>query len=168
MLSYVVAMDKNNVIGKDNALPWYLPRDLKKFKEITTKGTKTMIMGRKTFESIPKVLPDRYHIVLTRDKNYKVDDSRVTIVNSIEELTPFIEDSKEYFVIGGGEIFSLLFPFTEKMYITKIEQEFSGDTFFPEYKENQWKVIEQEEGTVDEENKFNYKFLVLQRVNEVI
>lgn len=167
MISYVVAMDNNNVIGKDNTLPWYLPNDLKKFKEITNSGTKTMIMGRKTFESLPKILPDRHHIVLTKDKNYKVNDSRVTVVNSIEELTPLIEDYKEYFVIGGGEIFSLLFPFTEKMYLTKVDGDFKGDTYFPQYNEKEWKVVKEEKGLVDEENKYNYRFLTLNCINNI-
>ncbi|MDW8800906.1 dihydrofolate reductase [Clostridium sp. A1-XYC3] len=164
MLSYVVAMDKNSTIGKDNALPWYLPKDLEKFKEITTKGTKTMIMGRKTFESLPKILPDRHHIVITRDKNFRINDNRVTVINSIEELTPLIEDNREYFVIGGGEIFALLLPFTEKMYITKIDKEFQGDTYFPKYEENKWKILMEEEGIVDEENRYSYRFLILQRI----
>lgn len=163
MLSYVVAMDKNNVIGKENALPWYLPNDLQKFKKITTSKSKTIIMGRKTFESLPKILPDRHHIVLTREKNYKVKDDRVTVVNRIEDIEPLIGDSKEYFVIGGGEIFNLLFPYAARMYITKIDENFEGDTFFQKYNENEWKIIEEKEALVDENNKYKHKFIVLER-----
>ncbi|MBI6875494.1 dihydrofolate reductase [Clostridium aciditolerans] len=163
MLSFVVAISNNNVIGLDNKIPWYLPDDLKKFKEITTGKTKTMIMGRKTFESLPQILPDRHHVVLTRDKNYKVDDNRVTIVNNEEDLKKYIKDEKEYFVIGGEEIFSLLFPYTNKMYITEIDADIQGDTFFPKYDEKDWKVIELKKCKIDEDNKYEHLFKTLER-----
>ncbi|KZL92124.1 dihydrofolate reductase [Clostridium magnum] len=164
MISYVVAMDKNNVIGKDNALPWHLPNDLQKFKTITTSKSQTIIMGRKTFESLPNILPDRHHIVLTRDKNYKIEDHRVTVVNKIKDIELLAADNKEYFVIGGGEIFNLLFPYAEKMYITKIDEDFKGDTFFPKYYGTEWEIIEEKKGLVDENNKYEHKFIVLQRI----
>lgn len=157
-------MANNNVIGKDNKLPWYLPSDLYRFKKITSSKTKTIIMGRKTFESLPKILPDRHHIILTRNENYKVDDSRVTVISSIEKLKPFIENSQEYFVIGGAEIFFMLFPYVRKMYITKIEADIEGDTFFPKFNENDWEVIEVEEGIVDQNNKYKHKFITLERI----
>lgn len=163
MLSFVVAVAKNNVIGIDNKMPWYLPNDLKKFKEVTTDKTKTMIMGRKTFESLPQILPDRQHIVLTRDKNYKVDDERVHVINNKESLNPYIKDEKEYFVIGGEEIFSLLFPYAKKIYLTEIYEDIKGDTFFPEYDEKDWKLIETKEGIIDEENKHLHVFKTLER-----
>ena len=163
MLSFVVAISNNNVIGLDNKIPWYLPDDLKKFKEITTDKTKTMIMGRKTFESLPQILPDRHHVVLTRDKNYKVDDHRVTIVNNEEDLEKYIKNEKEYFVIGGEEIFSLLFPYTNKMYITEIDADIPGDTFFPKYDEKEWNVIELKEGKIDEDNKYAHLYKILER-----
>lgn len=164
MISYVVAISRNNVIGKDNELPWCLPKDLQKFKEITTDGSKTIIMGRNTFESLPKILPDRHHIVLTRDKNYKIEDDRVTVISNLEDIRLLINDVKEYFVIGGGEIFNLLFPYTAKMYITQIDYDFAGDTFFPEYNESEWKVIEEKKGVVDKDNKYNHRFIVLKRI----
>lgn len=163
MLSLVVAMDKNNVIGKENRLPWCLPNDLQRFKEITTSKSKTIIMGRKTFESLPKILPDRQHIVLTRDKNYKVKDDRITVVNRMEDIDLLIRDVKEYFVIGGGEIFNLLFPYVDKMYLTKIGANFEGDTFFQKYNEDEWRIIEEKEGLVDENNKYKHKFIILER-----
>lgn len=163
MISYVVAMDKNNLIGKGNELPWHLPNDLEKFKKITTDKSKTIIMGRKTFESLPKILPDRHHIVLTRDKSYKIEDESVTVVNRVEDIKPLIEDAKEYFVIGGGEIFNLLFPYTSRMYITRIDASFEGDTFFKKYNENEWKVVGEKEGLIDENNKYKHKFIVLER-----
>lgn len=163
MLSLVVAMDKNNVIGKENRLPWCLPNDLQKFKEITTSDSQTIIMGRKTFESLPKILPGRQHIVLTRDKNYKVKDDRITVVNRMEDIDLLIRDVKEYFVIGGGEIFNLLFPYVDKMYLTKIDANFEGDTFFQKYNEDEWGIIEEKEGLVDENNKYKHKFIILER-----
>lgn len=163
MLSFVVAVAKNNVIGIDNKMPWFLPNDLKKFKEVTTGKTKTMIMGRKTFESLPQILPDRQHIVLTRDKNYKVDDERVTIINNQKELESYIKDEKEYFVIGGEEIFLLLFPHAGKIYLTEINEDIEGDTFFPKYDEKDWEIIETKEGIIDEENKHIHVFKTLER-----
>ena len=106
MLSIIAAISDNNVIGKDNKLLWHLPEDLKRFKELTTGHT--IIMGRKTFESLGKVLPDRKHIIITRDTNYKVDDENVEIINEINELEKYINDDKEYFVIGGAIIYSQL------------------------------------------------------------
>lgn len=164
MLSCVVAISNNNAIGKDNKLPWYLPEDLHRFKEITLSNTKTIIMGRKTFESLPKILPDRHHIVLTKNKNYKIEDKRVTVITDIEQLNSLIQDNKEYFVIGGEEIFALLLPYTAKIYLTKVEDDFQGDAFFPNYDESQWKVIEVSEGIVDEYNKYKHKFITLERI----
>jgi dihydrofolate reductase len=157
-------MSNNNVIGKDNRLPWYLPNDLHKFKEITLSKTKTMIMGRKTFESLPKILPDRHHIILTRNENYKVNDDRVTVINDMGKLKPFIENSQEYFVIGGSEIFSILFSYTKKMYITQIEVDIEGDTFFPEFNHIDWKITKVKEGIVDTKNKYRHKFITFERV----
>jgi dihydrofolate reductase len=163
MLSYVVAVAKNNVIGIDNKMPWFLPNDLQKFKEITTSKTKTMIMGRKTFQSLPQILSDRHHIVLTRDKNYKIDDERVTVINNPEQLESYIKDEKEYFVIGGEEIFSLLFPYANRIYLTEIDEDIEGDTFFPKYDNSEWKVIEIKQGIIDEENKHVHVFKTLER-----
>lgn len=164
MLSMVVAIAENNVIGKEKSLAWYLPNDLKKFKDITMNGSKTMIMGRKTFESLPKVLPGRKHIILTNNKAYKVNDENVKIVHSFEELKPYIDAKEEYFVIGGGQIFSFLLPYTKKMYITEIHENFQGDTFFPQYNKSEWKVIEQREGIVDDKSKYKHTFVTIERI----
>jgi dihydrofolate reductase len=164
MLSFVVAIANNNVIGKEKSLAWYLPNDLKKFKDITMSGSKTMIMGRKTFESLPKVLSDRKHIILTNNMDYKVIDENVKVVTNLVELKPYIEAKEEYFVIGGGQIFKLLFPYTNKMYVTEIHEYFEGDTFFPEYDKTNWKVIEKREGIVDDKSKFKHTFLTLERI----
>lgn len=156
MLSIIVAVANDNVIGKDNTLIWHLPNDLKYFKELTTGNT--IIMGRKTFESLPCILPNRKHVVLTRDKNYKVDDERVKIVYSVEDLKEFVDDEKEYFIIGGEQIYSSLMSLCNKMYITKIHENFVGDAFFPQIDEKQWTIVDKKDGIVDEKNKHHHEF----------
>ena len=114
MLSIIVAISENNVIGKDNKLLWHIPEDMKRFKMLTTDHT--IIMGRKTFESLGKVLPDRKHIILTRDPSYVVDNENVQIVNDINKLDEYIEEDKENFVIGGAIIYSQLIGKVDKIY----------------------------------------------------
>ena len=112
MLSIIVAMAKNNVIGKDNKLIWNLPDDLKRFKELTT--GKNIIMGRKTFESLGRVLPNRKHIVLTKNKNWHYESDQVEVVNDIKDISKYIEDNNENFVIGGAEIYKMLIQYAKK------------------------------------------------------
>ena len=157
MLSIIVAVANNNVIGKDNKLIWHLPADLKRFKELTT--GKTIIMGRKTFESLGRVLPNRKHIVLTRNKEWKYEDNQVKVITKLEELEREIKDKEENFVIGGASIYKMLMPYTNKMYVTKIEEEFEGDTYFPEINEKEWKIVEVENGIKDDKNPYNYKYI---------
>jgi len=165
MLSFVVAIANNNIIGKDKSLAWgHLPSDMKKFKEITLSGSKTMIMGRKTFESLPNILPGRKHVILTKNENYKADDEDVEVIHTMDEIMKYVNSEEEYFVIGGGQIFNLLFPYTEKMYITEIHEDFKGDTFFPAYDKSEWKVKAEKEGVVDEKNKYKHTFLILERI----
>lgn len=156
MLSIIVAIAKNNVIGKDNKLIWHIPEDLKRFKEITT--GKTIIMGKNTFISLGRVLPNRKHIVLTRDKGYKIDNEQVQIVHGMEDIKKYIEDKEEYFVIGGASIYKLLMPYANKMYITKINQEFEGDTYFPPIGK-EWDEIEAIKGIKDEKNPYEYEYI---------
>lgn len=166
MLSYVVAISKNNVIGYKGKLPWHLPADVQFFKEITSTGTKTMIMGRKTFESLPGILPGRKHIIYTQNKEYHVNDENVEIIYTLDELLEYARTADlEYFVIGGAQIFELLFPYTDRIYLTKINADFEGDTFFPEYAESDWEVTCQREGVVDENNRYPHTFFVLDRKN---
>lgn len=164
MLSYVVAISENNVIGKNGSLPWRLPEDLRFFKDITSTSTKTMIMGRKTFQSLPKVLPGRKHIILTRNRDFKVEHNQVDVVYDIESIKPYIESTDEYFVIGGAEIFKHLLPYTDRIYLTRIHEDFEGDTFFPYLNKSQWKVTVIREGTLDEENIYPHTYLKLNRI----
>lgn len=157
MLSIIVAMSKNNVIGKDNQLIWHLPEDLKRFKALTT--GKTIIMGRKTFESLGRILPNRKHVVLTKSTDFIVDDERVEIVHDIKELDKYIHSDEECFVIGGGLIYNQLMPKVEKLYITKINEEFQGDTYFPKIDESIWKIEKQEKGIKNEDNPYDYDYI---------
>ena len=161
MLSIIVAISENNVIGKDNKLLWHLPEDLKRFKELTTGHT--IIMGRKTFESLGRILPNRKHIVITRDTNYKVENNNVEIMNDIQEIDKYVNDNEENFVIGGAIIYSQLIKKAQKMYITKIYKKFEGDAYFPKIDENEWEIIETKKGIKDEKNPFDYEYITYVR-----
>lgn len=162
MLSIIVAKGKNNIIGKENKLVWSLPADMKRFRELTTGHV--IIMGRKTFESLGKILPNRKHIVFTQNPDFKVDDENVQIVHSMLEIKEYIDNDEENFVIGGAMIYSLLMPHVTKMYVTEINKDFEGDTFFPKINLDIWKETRREKGTQDEENKFDYDFVTYERI----
>ncbi|NLM45977.1 MAG: dihydrofolate reductase [Firmicutes bacterium] len=163
MFSFVVAVGRNSVMGKDNRLPWHLPADVRHFKRVTMSGTQTMIMGRKTFLSLPRVLPGRKHIVLTRDRSFQVDHPQVTVVHDFADLLPLAADRDEYYVIGGAEIFRLFFPYAPKIYLTVIDEAFDGDTYFPEYDKSEWQVVWRQEGIVDEKNLYPHTYFILER-----
>ncbi|PEZ08067.1 dihydrofolate reductase [Bacillus sp. AFS018417] len=157
MISLLVAMDKNRLIGKDNQLPWHLPADLAYFKKVTMGHP--IIMGRKTFESIGRPLLGRTNIILTRNKNYEMEGCEV--IHSIDDVQKMDEQmNEEIFVIGGAEIFKEVLPFADRLYITKIEEVFEGDTFFPEINYDQWKEISVEQGVTDEKNPYTYAYHV--------
>ena len=162
MLSIIVAIAKNNAIGKDNKLLWHLPDDLKRFKKFTTGHT--IIMGRKTFESLGRVLPNRHHIILCNDSEMNIDDANVEILDDISKLEKYINSEEENFVIGGATMYKLLMPYCNKMYITEIDKEFDGDVYFPEISANEWKVTEREDGPEDNENDFKYEYVTYERV----
>ena len=161
MLSIIVAKAKNNIIGKENKLIWHLPEDLKHFKELTTGHT--IIMGRKTFESLGRVLPNRKHVVFSQNPDFKVDDENVEIVHSMLQIQEYIENEEENFVIGGAMIYNLLMPYVTKMYVTQINKDFEGDTFFPRIDENVWKEVSREKGLKNEENNLDYEFITYER-----
>lgn len=161
MLSIIVAKAKNNIIGKDNKLLWKLPADLQRFKELTTGHI--IIMGRKTFESLGRVLPNRKHIVFTQNPDFKVNDENVQVVHSMLEIQEYIESEEECFVIGGAMIYNLLMPYVNKMYITQIDKDFEGDAFFPRIDETKWKEVEREKGVKDENNNLDYEFITYEK-----
>jgi dihydrofolate reductase len=152
VISIIVAMSENRVIGNDNTLIWKLPADLKRFKEITTGNT--IVMGRKTYESIGRPLPNRRNIIITRDKNYKAEGCEV--VNSIEESLLTCGDN--IFIIGGGEIYKQSIGISDKIYLTLIHETFEGDTIFSELGD-EWKEINREDHDSDEKNKHKYSFI---------
>lgn len=161
MLSIVVAISENNVIGKNNKLLWHIPEDMKRFKELTTGHT--IIMGRKTFESIGKVLPDRRHIILTRDSEYVVNNENVEIVNNINELDSHIDENEENFIIGGAIIYNQLIKRADKVYMTKIHKVFDGDAYFPKLSETEWKEVERKQGLKNEKNPYDYEYITYVR-----
>lgn len=163
MISFIVAMDKNRVIGKDNQLPWHLPADLKFFKK-TTMGH-PIVMGRKTHESIGKPLPGRENIIVTRNKQYQPEGCMV--IHSLAELKRLeAKKEEEVFVIGGAEIFKTIFPIADRLYITMIAHEFAGDTYFPEFNESDWNLVSIAKGETDESNPYEYSFNIYERIQK--
>ena len=158
-ISLIVAMDKNRVIGKDNDLPWKLPKEFEYVKK-TTMGH-TLIMGRKNFESIGRVLPGRKNVILTRDKDFSFEGC--VTVHSIEEVFEECKNDEEIFIFGGEQIYQMFLPYVQKMYITKIDYAFEGDTFFPEVDYEKWNKVSKVKGTTDEKNPYLYNFYVYKK-----
>ncbi|MGE6259114.1 dihydrofolate reductase [Heyndrickxia sporothermodurans] len=160
LVSLIVAMDLNRVIGNKNDLPWRLPKDWQYLKE-TTMGH-PLIMGRKNFDSIGKPLPGRRNIVLTRDQTFLINGCE--IAHSIEEVFHLCKTEEEIFIFGGEQIYKLFLPYVQKMYITKIHHEFKGDTFFPIIHFDEWNEIYKKNGITDKENPFIYSFHIYERI----
>lgn len=159
-ISIIAAVSRNNVIGHKNALPWHLPEDMKYFQKITM--GKPVIMGGKTFESIGKALPKRTNIILSKDEKYKA--SGCVIAHSIEEALKIAsKENKEIMIIGGESTYKQFLPLANKMYLTFIDADFKGDTYFPEYNKKEWKEIERTDHLADEKNLYPYSFVVLVR-----
>ena len=156
IISLIAAIGKNNVIGVDNKLPWKLSADLKRFRQITS--GKPVIMGRKTFESIGRPLPNRTNIIITRDKSYKADGC--VVVHSSEEALNAAKGSEEIMIIGGEQIFREFLPKADKMYLTIIDKDFEGDAYFPEYNKNEWKITHKED---HEDDGLKYSFVDLEK-----
>jgi dihydrofolate reductase len=135
-ISIIASIGKNNELGIDGNLLWHLSDDLKNFKKVTTDHT--IVMGKKTFESIGRPLPNRNNIILTRDTNYKIDGC--VVAHSMDDVLNLIKSEKETFIIGGGEIYKLFFPIAEKLYLTEVDASLKADTFFPEFNKNDWKL----------------------------
>jgi len=159
IISLIVAMDRNRVIGFHNRLPWHLPSDLKHFKAVTM--GKPIIMGRKTFESIGKPLPGRRNMILTRNKDYNANG--VDVFSSLQEALAAVEDLKEVMIIGGGSIYSEALPFASRIYLTTVDYQFAGDTFFPKIDEAQWIESNREDHLVDDNNPYPYSSVTLNR-----
>jgi dihydrofolate reductase len=159
-ISLVVAMAHNNVIGRDNGLPWgRLPEDLKHFKTVTM--GKPVLMGRKTFESIGKPLPGRTNYVLTRDAKWRAEG--VVVVHSLDEAL----EAGELSGIGGAEIYRLLLPYADRIYLTRIDADVQGDTLFPTVDYSKWMQTHCRDFAADERNPYNMTFVTLERVAPV-
>ena len=160
MLSIIVAKAKNNTIGKNNKLLWNLHDDLKRFQDITTGHT--IIMGRKTFDSMGKPLENRNNVILTHNKDFKIEGKNIEIVHSVMDLQKYIAEEQENFVIGGAMIYNLLMPYVTKLYVTEIHKDFEGDSFFPKINLDIWKEVSRKKGP-KEENNLDYDYVIYEK-----
>lgn len=162
MVTIIAAIAENNALGKDNDLIWYLPADLKRFKKVTTGNF--ILMGRKTFESIGKPLPNRTTIIITRNKNYK--QKGCLVANSLEEAIELAKDQEKVFIIGGAQIYkeAIEKDLVDRLDITKVHQDFEADVFFPEIDTQIWEEKNREDCIADEKNKYNYSFVSYQKI----
>ncbi len=163
IISLIWGQDRNRLIGRDNALPWHLPADMAWFKK-STMG-KPVLMGRKTYESIGRPLPGRTNLILTRQADLQIDGCRV--VHSLDEATATVPEAGEIMVMGGAEIYALLFNQAERLYITEIDAEFEGDAWFPEFDCSLWQEIFRESRQPDEKNAYPYAFSILKRRSQL-
>ncbi len=159
-LSIIVAVASNGAIGKDNDLLCYLPGDLKRFKELTSGHT--ILMGRKTWESLPKKpLPKRKNVVVTRDENYVAEGA--VVVHSIEEALKECDAASENFVIGGGEMYKLLLPQCNRLHLTRVHHDFEADVFFPELNFDEWKLIDKTDIQPEGDNPYAFSYETWER-----
>jgi dihydrofolate reductase len=154
MIIMIAAAAENNALGKNNELVWHLPNDFKRFKSLTTGHH--IIMGRKTFESFPKPLPDRVHIVISRQENYSPEGC--IVVDSIEKAIALCPENDDSYIIGGGEIYNLALPFTDIIELTKVHHSFDADAFFPKINKSDWILVESEENYKDEKHLYDYTY----------
>ncbi len=167
MISMIAAMGKNRVIGKNNKMPWHLPADLQWFKKITINSP--VIMGRKTYQSIGRPLPERLNIVLTRDADLELTGCQVA--NSVEQALEIAKaytrkddnPAEEIFITGGAYLYELFLPKAERLYLTLIDEDFCGDTYFPDYQAFDWKQLSRVDFEADEKNPYAYSFVMLER-----
>ena len=161
MITLIAAVAENNALGKDNQLLWHLPDDFKRFKSVTSGHY--IIMGRKTFESFPKPLPNRTHVIITRQKNYTSENC--IVVDSLQKAIAICPKNEELFIIGGGEIYSQSIEIADKLDITRVHQTFEADTFFPEIDLNKWKLTATEFHSKDEKHNFDFTFETYLRIH---
>ena len=159
LISIIAAMSENQVIGHDNDLPWRLPADLAHFKSLTL--GKPIIMGRRTWESLPGLLPRRRHIVVTADKDYHAEGCAV--VHSIEQALTASGGAPEVMIVGGAALYAQMLPRADRMYLTLVHARLEGDTFFPRYEAAEWRELAREEHQPDQANCYAYSFVTLER-----
>ena len=161
-ISMIAAASENNGLGKNNQLVWHLPDDFKRFKQLTTGHH--IIMGRKTFESFPKPLPNRTHIIITRDKNYKAHSC--LIAHSLEEAFALAASDANPFVIGGGEIYHLAMPFADEIELTRVHTQVEADAYFPEIPNDEWELIGEEFHDKDEKHEHSFTYQTFKRIKK--
>lgn len=161
-ISLVVAASTNNVIGSDGGLPWHLPDDLRHFKRLTTGNP--IVMGRRTFESIGRPLPDRRNIVMTRDPDYVAPGCDV--VSSVREALDLLEDTDEVMIIGGGQVYRDFLPHADRIYLTRVQADVEGDTYFPDIDEAGWRLVSSEPHAADEKHAYAFDVMVFERQPE--
>ena len=154
VITMIAAAGANNELGFNNELVWHLPDDFKRFKQLTTGHH--IIMGRKTFESFPKPLPNRTHIIITRNKGYKKEGA--VIAHSMKEAISMTGDDKQPFIIGGGEIYKIGLEFAQKIELTRVHSAFNADAFFPEIPGNKWKIASEEHHDKDDRHEFSFSY----------
>ena len=160
LITIIVAAAENDVIGIDNKLIWHLSNDLKRFKELT-KGHH-VIMGRKTFESMPRALPNRTNIVITRKKDYLAENAIVT--NSLSDAISISSEDSQPFIIGGGEIYKMALNISDRIELTRVHHNFDGDTYFPEIDAKIWRETNRIEKKKDDNHKYNYTFITYEKI----
>ncbi|NND15694.1 MAG: dihydrofolate reductase [Eudoraea sp.] len=161
-LIMIAAAGDKNELGKDNSLLWHLPDDFKRFKKIT-RGHK-IIMGRKTFESFPKPLVDRKHIVISRNPVYTIDHPDCVVVTSLEEALRFVHEEETAFIIGGGQVYKQALPYCDVIELTRVHAQFEADTFFPELPSTEWQLITEEYHSFDEKHAFPFTYRTYKRI----
>lgn len=163
MISMIAAAGENNTLGKEGDLLWHLPDDFKRFKKLTSGHP--IIMGRKTFDTFPKLLPDRTHIIITRQKDFEAEGC--IVVNSMEKALEHAKKAKgheEIWIIGGGEIYALGLPIADKIELTRIHHKFEGgDAFFPEFDLKNWDLVAEHQHPTDEKHKQSFTYLTYRR-----
>jgi dihydrofolate reductase len=157
-ISLIAAASENSVIGKDNKLPWHLPTDMKYFKNIT--WAMPVVMGRKSFDALGKPLTGRTNIVITRNKNWQADGVQTAQTIDQAIILASRTDAKEIFIIGGGEIFQAALPSADRIYLTRVHENFDGDAFFPKIKQEEWKLVSNRDCEPDEKNAYALSFQV--------
>lgn len=155
----IAAASKNDALGKNNDLLWHLPDDFKRFKQLTTGHY--IIMGRKTFESFPKLLPNRTHVVITRQKKYAPEGC--IVVDSLEKALQVVPEFEDVYVIGGGEIYQQALAVSDKIELTRVHAEFDADTFFPKLNPEYWKIVHEEFHPADERHVYSFTFQTFQK-----
>ena len=158
-ITLIAAASENNVLGKDNRLIWHISDDLKRFKKLTLGHS--IIMGRKTFESMPKALPNRNNIVLTRNNNYKAKNA--IVAHDLKKALELTGEDLNPYIIGGGEIYNLFLPIANRIELTRVHDIFDGDAFFPEIDLNQWKEIARENIEATKEQPYHYSYITFEK-----